>query len=133
MKEIFTKTHFTNRIIWILLIWFALYEIVDSILVFYTGGYLRLLIQNMSDGLDFVLQYYTPLIVSCLFFVLLCLIVKKNRFMISTFRPSREGKSMKMLGIGLPSRRHQAILRFLRVADPADDFRAGKRVLPEHI
>ena len=40
MKEIFTKTHFTNRIIWILLIWFALYEIVDSILVFYTGGYL---------------------------------------------------------------------------------------------
>lgn len=101
MKEIFTKTHFTNRIIWILLIWFALYEIVDSILVFYTGGYLRLLIQNMSDGLDFVLQYYTPLIVSCLFFVLLCLIVKKNRFMISTFRPSREGKSMKMLGIGL--------------------------------
>ena len=101
MKEIFTKTHFTNRIVWILLIWFVLYEIVDSILVLFIGSLPRVLIPDQSAGLAFVLEYYTPLLVSCLFFVLLCLIVKKNRFMISTFRPSREGKSMKMLGIGI--------------------------------
>ena len=101
MKEIFTKTHFTNRIIWILLIWFALYEIVDSILVLYTGSLLRRSVPNQSDGLAFVLEYYTPLIASCLFFVILCLIVKKNRFLLDAIKPARERKNMKMLGIGL--------------------------------
>ena len=101
MKEIFTKTHFTNRIIWILLIWFVLYEVVDGILLVTIGMLPRALVRNQSAGLAFVLEYYTPLIESCLFFVLLCLIVKKNRFMIKTFMPSREGKSMKMLGAGL--------------------------------
>lgn len=101
MKAIFEKTHFTNRIIWILLIWFALYEIVDGILILSIGNLPRLLIPNQSAGLSFVLEYYTPLLVSCVFFVLLCLIVKKNRFLTDTFRPSREGRSMKMLGIGL--------------------------------
>ena len=101
MKEIFTKTHFTNRIVWILLIWFVLYEIVDSILVLFIGSLPRVLIPDQSAGLAFVLEYYTPLLVSCLFFVLLCLIVKKNRFLLDTVKPSRERKSMKMLGIGL--------------------------------
>ena len=101
MKEIFTKTHFTNRIIWIVLIWLVLYEIVDSILVLAIGILPRLFVPNQSAGLSFVLENYTPLIASCLFFVLLCLIVKKNRFMISTFRPSHEEKSMSKLGLGL--------------------------------
>ena len=94
MKEIFTKTHFTNRIIWIVIVWFVLYEFVDGILILTIGSLPRLLVPNQSAGLSFVLENYTPLIVSCLFFVLLCLIVKKNRFLISTFKPSREGKSI---------------------------------------
>lgn len=101
MKEIFTKTHFTNRIIWIVLVWFILYEVVDSLFVLFIGSLPRLLVPDQSAGLSFVLEYYTPLIVSCLFFVLLCLIVKKNRFMISTFKPSRKEKSMSKLGLGL--------------------------------
>ena len=101
MKAIFTKTHFSNRIIWILAVWFLLYELVDGLLVLTVGGLPRQLIPNQSAGLAFVLEYYTPLLVSCVFFTLLCLIVKKNRFLIDTFRPSREGRSMKMLGIGL--------------------------------
>ena len=100
MKEIFTKTHFTNRIIWIVAVWFVLYEVVDSLLVLFIGGLPRVLVKNQSAGLTFILEYYLPLLVSCLFFVLLCLIVKKNRFMIDTFRPSRKGKSFKMLGAG---------------------------------
>ena len=78
MKEIFTKTHFTNRIIWIVIVWFVLYEFVDGILILTIGSLPRLLVPNQSAGLSFVLENYTPLIVSCLFFVLLCLIVKKN-------------------------------------------------------
>lgn len=101
MKEIFTKTHFTNRIIWIVIVWFALYEVVDSLLILSIGGLPVALIKNQSAGLTFILEYYLPLLVSCLFFVLLCLIVKKNRFMIDTFKPSRKGKSFKMLGAGL--------------------------------
>lgn len=101
MKEIFTKTHFTNRIIWILLLWYVLYEVVDGILLLFTDELLRLLVRNPSAGLSFVLEYYTPLLVSCIFFVLLCLIVKKNRFMLKTVKPAREGRSMKMLWIGL--------------------------------
>ena len=101
MKEIFTKTHFTNRIIWILLLWYVLYEVVDGILLLFTDELLRLLVRNPSAGLSFVLEYYTPLLVSCIFFIILCLIVKKNRFMLKSIKPSREGKSMKMLWIGL--------------------------------
>ena len=101
MKEIFTKTHFTNRIIWILLLWWVLYEFVDGTLILLMSGLLNISVRNPSAGLAFVLNYYTPLLASCIFFVFLCLIVKKNRFMISTFKPSREGKSMNKLGLGL--------------------------------
>ena len=101
MKAIFTKTHFTNRIIWILLLWFALYELVDSFFVLFSEAGLKALFRNASDGMTFVLTYYTPLLGSCIFFVLLCLIVRKNRFMLNVVKPSREGRSMKMLWIGL--------------------------------
>ncbi len=101
MKAIFTKTHFTNRIIWILLVWFALYEIVDGILLLITIELLKILVPNRSAGLSFVFEYYTPLLASCIFFILLCLVIKKNRFMLGVMKPSREGRSMKMLGIGL--------------------------------
>ena len=101
MKEIFTKTHFTNRIIWILLIWVVLYEFVDALLTLLGGEVLKLLIPNRSAGLSFVLEYYTPLLVSCIFFILLCVIVKKNRFMLGVIKPSSKSRSMKMLGMGL--------------------------------
>lgn len=101
MKEMFTKTHFTNRIIWILLLWWVLYEFVDGVLILLMSSLLTMSVSNQPAGLTFVLEYYTPLLASCIFFVILCLIVKKNRFMLDTFRPSREGKSLKMLGAGL--------------------------------
>ena len=101
MKEMFTKTHFTNRIIWILLLWWVLYEFVDGVLILLMSSLLTMSVSNQPAGLTFVLEYYTPLLASCIFFVILCLIVKKNRFMLDTFRPSREGNSLKMLGAGL--------------------------------
>ena len=101
MRAIFEKTHFRNRIIWILLVWFFLYELVDGLLILSIGYLPRKLVPDQSAGLAFVLEYYTPLLVSCIFFVLFCLIVKKNRFLIESFRPTHEGRSMKMLGIGL--------------------------------
>ena len=99
MKAIFTKTHFTNRIIWILLAWFALYELLDGIIIMACESLLQNAVTNASNALRFVFRYYTPLIASCVFFLLVCLILKKNRFLLEGVKPKRG--SVKMLGIGL--------------------------------
>lgn len=101
MSGFFKKTHFTNRIIWILLAWFMLYELFDSFIELFFQAALKYLIRDPSDGMSFVLKYYTPLFISCVFFVLVCLIIKKNRFLLDSVKPSREGKSFKMLCVGL--------------------------------
>ena len=99
MKDFFKKTHFTNRIVWILLAWFVLYEILDSFLILPFQAILRNAVRDPSDGLVFVLEYYTPLLISCIFFVLVCLVLKRNRFVLEGVRPKKD--SMKMLGVGL--------------------------------
>lgn len=99
MKEFFKKTHFTNRIIWILLAWFVFYEVLDSLIILLFRSLLTNSVRNPSNGLVFVLKYYTPLLISCVFFVLVCLVLKKNRFLLESVKPKRG--SMRMLGIGL--------------------------------
>ena len=102
MKEIFTKTHFTNRIVWIVLVWLALYYLLEGFVVLASEGVLKLLIfRDASDAMTFILTYYTPLLGSCLYFIIICLVSGKNRFMLGIIKPSRENRSMKMLGIGL--------------------------------
>ena len=99
MKAIFTKTHFTNRIIWILLAWFTLYEILAGLATMGCEDLLRMLFKYPSGALSFVLTYYTPRLGSCLLFVLVCLVLKKNRFLLEGVKPVKG--SMRMLGIGL--------------------------------
>ena len=45
--------------------------------------------------------YYAPIFASCVFFVLMCLIIKKNRFMLEIIKPTREKRSMSKLGTGI--------------------------------
>ena len=94
MNAIFKKTHFTNRIIWILFAWFVLYQVLDSFIVLPVGSILRNMFINSSSGLVFVLEQYTPLLASCIFFVLVCLVLKKNRFLLEGVKPKKD--SMKM-------------------------------------
>ena len=99
MKDFFKKTHFTNRIIWILLAWFVLYEVLASIFTLGFEGILNAILGETSNAVKFITRYYTPRFASCVFFVLMCIVIKKNRFLLDGIRPKRG--SMKMLGIGL--------------------------------
>ena len=94
-------THFTNRIIWILLAWFALYELLDEIFIIGFYSFLKHFFWRVSNAMMFVFEYYTPLIASVAFFVVFCLLSKKNRFLLDVIKPTREGRSMKMLGFGI--------------------------------
>ena len=136
------KTNISNRIIWILLAFFGWYILMGEIFMIMFEKLIRAVFKDPSAGLLFVNEFYAPLFASCLFFVVMCLLVKKNRFMIGIVRPTRDGRSMKMLGFGIllgfltnlctASRGHQALPWFLRGGDTSDDIRVHMRVFSEH-
>ena len=95
------KTSITNRIIWICLAFFGWYILLGEIFMLPFSALIDRVFRNPSDGLVFVNNYYAPLIASCLFFVLMCAIVKKNRFMLDIIKPTRERKSLGKLGTGI--------------------------------
>ena len=95
------KTNISNRIIWILLAFFGWYILMGEIFMILFEKLIRAVFKDPSAGLLFVNEFYAPLFASCLFFVVMCLLVKKNRFMIGIVRPTRDGRSMKMLGFGI--------------------------------
>lgn len=97
----FKKTSITNRIIWILLAFAGWYLLLGDILLLMFLKLLRTVFVDPSDGLAFVNEYYAPLFASCLFFVLVCLIIKKNRFMLEIIKPTRSKRSMSKLGMGI--------------------------------
>jgi len=95
------KTNITNRIIWILLAFFGWYILMGEFFMILFEKLLGMVFSDPSPGLAFVNEFYAPLFTSCLFFVVMCLLVKKNRFMIDVVRPTREGHSMSKLGLGI--------------------------------
>lgn len=95
------KTKYNNRIIWILLAFFCWYILLGEFILYGFMELLDKLIPNPSPGMAFVLDYYTPLIASVLFFLLVCAVTKKNRFLLDVVRPSKERRSMSKLGIGI--------------------------------
>jgi len=95
------KTSITNRIIWILFAFFLWYIVIASLL---TVPYVKLLdnlFSGASAGLSFVNTFYAPTLASCLFFILMCLVVKKNRFLLGAIKPSKKERSMSKLGKGI--------------------------------
>ena len=97
----FKKTSITNRIIWIILAFFGWYILLGEILVLQMEKLLRSIFRDPSNALVFVNTYYAPILASCVFFVLICLIIKKNRFMLEIIKPTREKRSMSKLGTGI--------------------------------
>lgn len=96
------NTHITNRIIWIVAAFFIWYILIGDTVVFLLQTLMYLLLEDScSPAVDFILENYTPLVFSCMVFVLVCLATKKNRFLLDVIRPSAERKSMSKLGIGL--------------------------------
>ena len=95
------KTSITNRIIWILAAFFLWYLVVADTAMYGFYELIKLVIKNPSDGLSFVLDYYAPLFANCVMFVIICAIIKKNRFLLDIAKPTRERRSISHLGIGL--------------------------------
>lgn len=95
------QTSIRNRIIWIIASFFVLYLLVSDTAMLGFSKLLDLLIKDPSDGLAFVLEYYTPIFADCVMFVVICAVIKKNRFLLDIAKPTRERRSMSHLGIGL--------------------------------
>ena len=95
------KTKINNRIIWILLAFFGWYIVLGDTLIMLFDSMVSRLVTDPSPGMAFVLEYYTPLIASVVWFLLVCLIIKKNRFLLDVVKPTSERRSMSKLGAGI--------------------------------
>lgn len=97
----FSKTKINNRIIFIILAFFGWYILLAEIPVELLGYLFKRQLTDVSNGMAFVLDMYTPIIGSVLFFLLMCLVIKKNRFMLDIVKPTRERRSISKLGMGI--------------------------------
>lgn len=95
------KTSITNRIIWILLAFFGWYMIVSSFVTLYQDKLQAQLFADPSPGMRFVLDYYALTLSSVVVFILVCLLIKKNRFMLDIIKPTAKRRSMSKLGVGI--------------------------------
>ena len=95
------KTHFTNRILWIILAFFGWFMILGSFAELAFQALLQRLFPDVPDEVSFILEFYTPVLGSCLVFLLMCVIVKKDRPLLEVIKPTRAKRSMSWLGIGL--------------------------------
>ena len=95
------KTKISNRIIWIIAAFIGWYILIGDTLSIGFMYVLDFIFPYPSPGMAFVLEYYTPTIATVLFFLLVCLVIKKNRFMLDIVKPTRERRSMSKLGAGI--------------------------------
>ena len=96
MEEIRQPRFKGNNIIWILFIWFILYEIFAGMAQLWLGNLLRDISLTLSPAVYFINTYYTPTIGSVIALVLICLIVRKNHFILRSFLPEGMGKNHRI-------------------------------------
>lgn len=102
MKDFFKKTHFTNRIIWIVAVFLFFGTLVSGIVMILGDAIFRKLIYPYaSPSVHFITEYYLLTIFSVLVFVLLCLIVRKNRFILESVLPKNNKNYLSKFGTGL--------------------------------
>ena len=95
------KTSITNRIIWILLAFFGWYIVLAEFFMLPFQWLLGKVFKNPSNAMVFINEYYAVLLGSCLFFVIMCALVRGNRFMLNVIKPTRERRSLSKLGTGI--------------------------------
>lgn len=95
------KTSITNRIIWIILAFGLWYILIGETACVGFGNLVIWLVKNPSDELLFVLNLYMPLFASCVVFLIMCRIIKKDRPMLEVVRPTKAKRSMHWLAVGL--------------------------------
>ena len=94
MKKAF-KRFKGNNIIWIIFLVLALYIFLSGLL---EAVFLKLVFsRKWSPAMTFILDNYAYTIVSVVVLVVVCLIIKKNRFILRSFLPKGWGKDHKVL------------------------------------
>ena len=94
MKKVF-KRFKGNNIIWIIFLVLALYIFLSG---FLEALFLKLVFsRKWSPAMTFILDNYAYTIVSVVVLVVVCLIIKKNRFILRSFLPKGWGKDHKVL------------------------------------
>ncbi len=81
-----------NNIVWIIFLMILLYFFLCSTVGLPITSGLNSL-REWSPAVVFINEYYTPTIAHVLILVLLCLIVKKNRFILRSFLPAGRGNN----------------------------------------
>lgn len=116
------KFKFSNFILWIIFLMIALYFFLSSFVEVGVDLIVRLierLFGGASSSVVFINEYYTPTIGAVITIILVCLIIKKNRFILRSFLPEGRGKNHKTRVIEdtyEPSQKNTAAMLLLGLA-----------------
>ena len=93
------KSKFSDNLLWILLLTIILLVFLVSYAEY--GLYLMIhdLGPDISPAVTFINETYTTFLADVIVLVIVCLVVKKNRFILRSFLPKGKGKSHKLLVI----------------------------------
>lgn len=95
-------TRINNRIIWILAAIFLWGAYIDLATVApWVKTLVGSLLASAPDAVAYTWENAGWRICTVAFFLLMCLAVKKNRFMLETLRPTRQKRSMSKMGSGM--------------------------------
>ncbi|MBR0126802.1 MAG: CPBP family intramembrane metalloprotease [Firmicutes bacterium] len=97
----FNSTYVNNRILWILLALFVPYSIVEDHVYEYVRSVMASMLSSLPDETALMLVEEGPRVALVAFILLVFLVIRKNRFLLETIRPSHENRSLSKLGIGL--------------------------------
>ena len=95
------KTSITNRIIWITLAFIGWYIVCGELMAWPFYMIIDRIKHLLSNEVTFVITIYTITLPAVIVFLLVCVLTKKNRFMLEILKPTRAKKSMSKLGMGL--------------------------------
>lgn len=100
-NQLFNSTYLNNRILWILLAFYLLYSTVETYVYDFVHDAISPLLSSLPDYAAFEMAEEGPRVALVAFILLVFLVIRKNRFLLETIRPSREKRSMSKLGAGL--------------------------------
>lgn len=95
MENAKKRKSLADNLLWIIVLVILLYFFLSS---FISVGvyYLLSLLPVTSPAIVFINEYYTPTIGDVILLVIICLIIKKNRFILRSFLPKGAGKNHKI-------------------------------------
>lgn len=117
-----TKLKFSNFFLWIIFLMIVLFVFLSALAetgIYYILPYIENFFGGASYAVIFIDEYYTPTIGSFITLILVCLIIRKNRFILRSFLPKGRGKNHKIKVIEdtySPSQNNTAAMLLMGIA-----------------